>query len=132
MRVSDNGRGVPIDKHPKHKKSALELILTTLHAGGKFGHDNYIHSGGLHGVGASVVNALSTKCTVEVERDGFHWVQEYREGKAVGGLKQLGPSDRNGTRTCFWADRSIFDDVNFQFEILAQRLRELAFLNREH
>ena len=127
--VEDNGRGIPVGKHEEEGVSALELIMTRLHAGGKFDSSNYKVSGGLNGVGASVVNALSTKCTVEVERDGFHWLQEYREGKAVGGLKQLGPSDRTGTRTCFWADRSIFDDVNFQFDILAQRLRELAFLN---
>ena len=127
--VIDNGRGIPIDKHPKTGKSALETVMTTLHAGGKFGGGAYKVSGGLHGVGASVVNALSTRCVVEVERDGFKWQQNFREGKPDGDLKKLHPSQQNGTCTTFWADTTIFDEVDFHYEILSQRLRELAFLN---
>ena len=103
--------------------------MTRLHAGGKFDSSNYKVSGGLNGVGASVVNALSSKCVVEVEREGFHWLQEYSEGKAIGDLQKMGTSNRTGTKTSFWPDKSIFDNVSFQFDILSQRLRELAFLN---
>ena len=103
--------------------------MTRLHAGGKFDSSNYKVSGGLNGVGASVVNALSSRCIVEVERDGFKWQQNYQEGKPDGDLKQLNPSQNTGTRTIFWADTTIFDEIDFHFEILSQRLRELAFLN---
>ncbi|MFL2749405.1 MAG: DNA topoisomerase (ATP-hydrolyzing) subunit B [bacterium] len=127
--VEDNGRGIPVGTHENEGVSALELIMTRLHAGGKFDSSNYKVSGGLNGVGASVVNALSSRCIVEVERDGFKWQQNYQEGKPDGDLKKLNPSQNNGTRTIFWADTSIFDEIDFHFEILSQRLRELAFLN---
>ena len=127
--VEDNGRGIPVGTHEDEGVSALELIMTRLHAGGKFDSSNYKVSGGLNGVGASVVNALSSRCIVEVERDGFKWQQNYQEGKPDGDLKQLNPSQNTGTRTIFWADTSIFDEIDFHFEILSQRLRELAFLN---
>ena len=127
--VEDNGRGIPVGTHENEGVSALELIMTRLHAGGKFDSSNYKVSGGLNGVGASVVNALSSRCIVEVERDGFKWQQNYQEGKPDGDLKQLNPSQNNGTRTIFWADTTIFDEIDFHFEILSQRLRELAFLN---
>ena len=127
--VEDNGRGIPVGTHEDEGVSALELIMTRLHAGGKFDSSNYKVSGGLNGVGASVVNALSSRCIVEVERDGFKWQQNYQEGKPDGDLKQLNPSKNNGTRTIFWADTTIFDEIDFHFEILSQRLRELAFLN---
>ena len=127
--VEDNGRGIPVGTHEDEVVSALELIMTRLHAGGKFDSSNYKVSGGLNGVGASVVNALSSRCIVEVERDGFKWQQNYQEGKPDGDLKQLNPSQNTGTRTIFWADTSIFDEIDFHFEILSQRLRELAFLN---
>ena len=127
--VEDNGRGIPVGTHEDEGGSALELIMTRLHAGGKFDSSNYKVSGGLNGVGASVVNALSSRCIVEVERDGFKWQQNYQEGKPDGDLKQLNPSQNNGTRTIFWADTTIFDEIDFHFEILSQRLRELAFLN---
>jgi DNA gyrase subunit B len=127
--VGDNGRGIPVGTHEDEGVSALELIMTRLHAGGKFDSSNYKVSGGLNGVGASVVNALSTRCVVEVERDGFKWQQNFREGKPDGDLKKLHPSQQNGTCTTFWADTTIFDEVDFHYEILSQRLRELAFLN---
>ncbi len=127
--VEDNGRGIPVGTHEDEGVSALELIMTRLHAGGKFDSSNYKVSGGLNGVGASVVNALSSQCIVEVERDGFKWQQNYQEGKPDGDLKQLNPSQNTGTRTIFWADTTIFDEIDFHFEILSQRLRELAFLN---
>ena len=127
--VEDNGRGIPVGTHEDEGVSALELIMTRLHAGGKFDSSNYKVSGGLNGVGASVVNALSSRCIVEVERDGFKWQQNYQEGKPDGDLKQLNPSQNTSTRTIFWADTTIFDEIDFHFEILSQRLRELAFLN---
>ena len=127
--VEDNGRGIPVGTHEDEGVSALELIMTRLHAGGKFDSSNYKVSGGLNGVGASGVNALSSRCSVEVERDGFKWQQNYQEGKPDGDLKQLNPSQNTGTRTIFWADTTIFDEIDFHYEILSQRLRELAFLN---
>ena len=127
--VEDNGRGIPVGTHEDEGVSALELIMTRLHAGGKFDSSNYKVSGGLNGVGASVVNALSSRCIVEVERDGFKWQQNYQEGKPDGDPKQLNPSQNTGTRTIFWADTTIFDEIDFHFDILSQRLRELAFLN---
>ena len=104
--------------------------MTTLHAGGKFDNSNYKISGGLNGVGASVVNALSSRLIVEVEREGYFWKQEYMKGVAVADLQQLGPSQKTGTNTTFWPDTTIFYETEFHFEILSQRLRELAFLNR--
>lgn len=128
--VHDNGRGIPVGIHEEEGIPALELIMTRLHAGGKFDNSNYKVSGGLNGVGASVVNALSAKLTVEVERDGHLWKQDYAEGVALTGLQQIESSQKTGTKTTFWPDTTIFDDVEFHFEILSQRLRELAFLNR--
>ncbi len=108
IRVTDNGRGIPVDIHSKTKVSALEVIMTTLHAGGKFGGEGYKVSGGLHGVGASVVNALSTYCRVDVFRDGGHYYQEYSIGKKKAPVKKIGPSKLNGTVTTFEPDETIF------------------------
>jgi DNA gyrase subunit B len=128
--VEDDGRGIPVDKHDKGK-SALEVVMTVLHAGGKFDGSNYKISGGLHGVGASVVNALSTKCVVEVKRQGKVWQQTYEKGKPQGEIQVLGETTKTGTKTTFKADREIFKDetLTYSFDILASRLRELAFLN---
>ena len=111
-------------------KSSVEVIMTILHAGGKFGGGGYKVSGGLHGVGASVVNALSEECTVTVKREGHIWQQDYRRGKVVEELKQIGDSDETGTKVYFKPDSEIFEEIVFDFEVLAQRLRELAFLNK--
>ncbi len=128
--ISDNGRGIPVGMHPKEGVTALELIMTRLHAGGKFDNSNYKVSGGLNGVGASVVNALSSYLVVDVCREGFRWKQEYRQGKPLGPLQQLEPNPDNGTTTTFWPDATIFDEVLFNYETLMERLRELAFLNK--
>ncbi len=128
--VTDNGRGIPVDKHPKLKKPTVEVVLTVLHAGGKFGGDGYKVSGGLHGVGASVVNALSEKMIVEVKRDGNIWSQEYDHGKPVAPLKAVGKSKATGTKTTFWPDPEIFETIKFDYETLASRFRETAFLNK--
>lgn len=128
--VIDNGRGIPVGEHPKLKKSTLEVIMTVLHAGGKFNGAGYKISGGLHGVGASVVNALSKKCYVKVKRDGCVFYQEYREGKPTGDVEKIGLSSETGTETYFLPDDKIFKDtLEFDFETLSQRFRELAFLN---
>ena len=128
--IQDNGRGIPIDVH-EGKKSALEIVMTELHAGGKFDRDSYKISGGLHGVGASVVNALSSFCHVEVSKDGFVWKQSYKKGKPSHSLEKGQATDETGTKTTFSPDREIFEDpsLNFQFSLLANRFRELAFLN---
>ncbi len=128
--VRDNGRGIPVGINAKIGKSSVEVIMTILHAGGKFGGGGYKVSGGLHGVGASVVNALSEECTVTVKREGHIWQQEYRRGKVVEDLKTIGDSDETGTEVYFKPDSEIFEEILFDFEILAQRLRELAFLNK--
>ncbi len=130
LSVEDNGRGIPVLSH-KNGLSALEVVMTVLHAGGKFDGGSYKVSGGLHGVGASVVNALSSRCIVEVRRDGFLWKQTYERGKPEGGVEKLGPTDRTGTKTTFKPDLQIFkgDDITFNFATLANRFRELAFLN---
>nr|MCR4943109.1 DNA gyrase subunit B [Clostridium sp.] len=130
IEVEDDGRGMPVGLHPKMKKSTVEVIMTILHAGGKFGGGGYKVSGGLHGVGASVVNALSEKCIVTVKREGHLWQQEYARGKVMSELKIMGDSDETGTRTYFKPDAEIFDDTVYDFDVLAQRLRELAFLNK--
>lgn len=128
--IEDDGRGIPVDEH-KGGKSALEVVMTVLHAGGKFNSDTYKVSGGLHGVGASVVNALSSKCTVEVKRSGYLWRQSYEKGVPTAPLEKLGETDKTGTKTTFRPDREIFKDeeIKFDFSILAKRFREMAFLN---
>jgi len=127
--VTDNGRGIPVDKHPTQKKSALEVVMTMLHAGGKFEHSTYKVSGGLHGVGVSVVNALSEWCKVEVCRDGIVYFQEYNRGKPNAAVKKIGKRKKSGTRTTFMPDGDIFNKIDYSFDILAGRMRELAFLN---
>jgi DNA gyrase subunit B len=128
--VADNGRGIPVEIHPEQKVSALEVVMCTLHAGGKFDHDSYKVSGGLHGVGVSVVNALSEFCWVEVQRDGEVWRQEFKRGIPEYNAKKIGASKKTGTKTCFLADDEIFSKVEYKFDIVASRLRELAFLNK--
>ena len=130
LTVEDDGRGIPVDKH-KDGKSALEVVMTVLHAGGKFNNDSYKVSGGLHGVGASVVNALSSRCQVIVRREGFVWKMEFAKGIPQGAIEKQGETDKSGTTTTFKPDREIFKDesITFEFSILANRLRELAFLN---
>ncbi|MFQ5606472.1 MAG: ATP-binding protein, partial [Candidatus Zixiibacteriota bacterium] len=129
IKVVDNGRGIPVDMHAEQKVSALEVVMTTLHAGGKFDHSSYKVSGGLHGVGVSVVNALSEKCAVEVRRDGISYRQEYTRGAARARVKETGKAKKPGTTVWFLPDDKIFSKVEFKFDILAARLRELAFLN---
>ncbi|HCX65910.1 MAG TPA: DNA topoisomerase (ATP-hydrolyzing) subunit B [Eubacteriaceae bacterium] len=128
--VSDNGRGIPTGMHPKLKKSAVEVALTMLHAGGKFGGGGYKVSGGLHGVGVSVVNALSTYLKVEVKQNGKVFSQEYERGKPLNELKEVGTTNRTGTTITFRPDGEIFEDLEYDFEVLEHRLRELAFLNK--
>ena len=128
--VVDNGRGMPVGIHPKIGRSTIEVIMTVLHAGGKFGGGGYKVSGGLHGVGASVVNALSEACEVTVTREGKVWQQKYSRGNILGDVTQIGESDGHGTKTCFKPDHEIFETTEFEFEILQSRLRELAFLNK--
>ncbi len=129
--VEDNGRGIPVGIHPTQKKPALEVVMTMLHAGGKFDHRTYKVSGGLHGVGVSVVNALSEWCEVEVLRDGKRWYQRYEKGKPTTELKVIGKSDHTGTKTTFLSDKEIFEKIDFNFDVLSARMRELAFLNRD-
>jgi DNA gyrase subunit B len=129
--VEDNGRGIPVDKHPTEDMTALERVMTTLHAGGKFDHSSYKVSGGLHGVGVSVVNALSTDVTAEIKRNGKIYRQSYQYGDKTGNLEVVGTSDHTGTTITFKPDPSIFTEtVVFKYDIVRNRLRELAFLNR--
>ena len=127
--VTDDGRGIPVDYHEKEGKSALEVVLTVLHAGGKFDKGTYKVSGGLHGVGVSCVNALSTHLKAEVHRNGKIYVQEFSIGKSLGDIKEIGASDKTGTIISFKPDNSIFTVTEYKYEILANRMRELAFLN---
>jgi len=128
--VRDDGRGIPVDMHAGEQVSALEVVMTRLHAGGKFDKDSYKVSGGLHGVGVSVVNALSQWCTVEVYRNGSIYKQEYQRGLATGSVVTVGETDRTGTTVFFRPDEDIFDSITFSFDTLSHRLRELAFLNK--
>lgn len=129
--VEDNGRGIPVDIKPDSGKSALEIVHTVLHAGGKFGDGGYKVSGGLHGVGASVVNALSEKYVVEVSRQGFVWRQEYLRGEPTTPVEKIRETDKTGTRTTFWPDPEIFTETtHIDRDVIANRLREMAFLNK--
>jgi DNA gyrase subunit B len=129
VRVFDNGRGIPVDEHPVEHRPALEVVMTTLHAGGKFGGDSYAVSGGLHGVGVSVVNALSKRLDVEVVRDGWRHRQSYERGVPIGPLERVGKARGHGSTVAFWPDPDVFEDTELRFETLANRMREMAFLN---
>jgi DNA gyrase subunit B/topoisomerase-4 subunit B len=128
--IEDDGRGIPVDKHPTTKKSAVEVIFTVLHAGGKFEHGNYKTAGGLHGVGASVVNALSKELVATVKRDGAQWEMRFRQGKAVSGLKKLGSARGTGTSVYFHPDAAIFPKIEFEPEIIKQRLEVVSYLHK--
>ena len=128
--VVDNGRGIPVDKHPKLKKPTVEVVLTVLHAGGKFGGKGYKVSGGLHGVGVSVVNALSTHVKVQVKRDGSIYEMNFEYGKTVGKMEVVGKSKTTGTTVTFWPDPEIFETIEFDFNVLLAHLRQTAFLNK--
>ena len=130
IRVSDNGRGIPVDMHPVEKKPAVEVVLTVLHAGGKFGGGGYAVSGGLHGVGASVVNALSSTLSVEVHRDGDVWTQSYTVGVPDHPLKKAGKTAKTGTTIFFTPSSEIFETVDFDYETLRQRFQQMCFLNK--
>jgi DNA gyrase subunit B len=129
MTVSDNGRGIPVDKHPKYKKSALEVILTTLHAGGKFSDKNYARSGGLHGVGSSVVNALSEEMVATVHRDGHEWVQRYKRGRPTTPVKKQKPFKGHGTVIYFRPDTDIFRRTTFSGETIRQHLEDISYIH---
>jgi DNA gyrase subunit B len=130
VRVEDNGRGIPVDEHPVEKRPAVELVLTTLHSGGKFDSQSYAVSGGLHGVGISVVNALSARLEVEIRRDGHVWYQSYVVSEPVAPLRRGEPASETGTIITFWPDPDIFETTEWSFETLSRRLQEMAFLNR--
>jgi len=128
--VQDNGRGIPVDIHPDKKITGVELVLTTLHAGGKFDHDSYQVSGGLHGVGLSVVNALSGMLELEIRRDGKVFTQKYERGEPVFSLREIGKTTTSGTKIIIKPDGTVFETLEFSFDLLSIRLRELSFLNK--
>jgi DNA gyrase subunit B len=130
VRVTDNGRGIPVDEHPVEKRPAVEVVLTTLHAGGKFDSQSYAVSGGLHGVGVSVVNALSTHLDVEIRKDGYAWRQSYAMSEPTAPLQRGEKTEQTGTTITFWPDDSVFETTEWSFETLSRRLQEYAFLNR--
>ncbi len=130
VRVVDNGRGIPVGMHPVEKRETVEVVLTTLHAGGKFESGSYAVSGGLHGVGVSVVNALSSRLEVEIQRDGSRYFQPYVGSAPAAPLEKLGPSAQTGTTITFWADPTIFETTVYSFETLSRRFQEMAFLNK--
>ena len=130
IQVSDNGRGIPVKEHPKEKIPAVTLALTVLHAGGKFGDGGYKVSGGLHGVGVSVVNALSARLNVEVKRDGYRWTQDFSLGDPVAPLERHEETDETGTTVTFYASPEIFETTVYSYSTLATRFREMAFLNK--
>jgi DNA gyrase subunit B len=128
--IEDDGRGIPVDKHPATKKSAIEVIFTVLHAGGKFEHGNYKTAGGLHGVGASVVNALSKELVATVKRDGAQWEMRFKQGKPVGGLKKVGPARGTGTAVYFHPDAAIFPKIEFDPDVIKARLEVVSYLHK--
>jgi DNA gyrase subunit B len=130
VRVTDNGRGIPVDEHPVEKRPAVEVVLTTLHSGGKFDSQSYAVSGGLHGVGVSVVNALARRLDVEIRKDGYVWRQSYEASFPVASLERGEQTTETGTVITFWPDGSIFETTEWSFETLSRRLQEMAFLNR--
>ena len=130
IQVSDNGRGIPVDIPPGQELPAVTVVLTVLHAGGKFGGSGYKVSGGLHGVGVSVVNALSKRVEVEIKRDGYQWFQAFEMGVPTGPLEKGEPTEETGTTTRFWANDDIFETVDYSFETITNRFREMAFLNK--
>jgi len=131
VRVRDNGRGIPVDEHPVEHRPAVEVVMTTLHAGGKFDGKSYAVSGGLHGVGVSVVNALSMLLEVEVHRDGYVWTQVYERGDPMGPLERGVATEDRGTTITFWPDTVIFETTEWSFETLSRRMQEMAFLNKD-
>ncbi len=130
VRVADNGRGMPVAMHPTEHKPTVEVILTILHAGGKFGGGGYAVAGGLHGVGSTVVNALSERLDVEVMRDGYHWTMDFRRGVPTGELQRGEPTEATGTIVTFWPDAEIFETTDFSYEYLRARFQQMAFLNK--